>query len=201
MLISSMGATSDISSRVNRGSKGLRAQLLLDEERMAALAAFTARSLDTERPVPFGSSIIHTRSGELLVRALNAVTREFDPSAHAEVRAIRLATKKLKNISLSGYTLYTTCEPCPMCMSTALWAGLDRIVFGATIEDANRHCRQIHIHADEVAERSDMPCNVAGPVLRETCYALFTHPNMLRAFRSWSTRKSRVKTRKASNVE
>jgi tRNA(Arg) A34 adenosine deaminase TadA len=168
---------------------------------MATLAAFTARSLATERPIPFGSSIVHTRSGELLVRALNAVAREFDPSAHAEVRAIRLATKKLKNISLSGYTLYTTCEPCPMCMSTALWAGLDRIVYGATIEDANRHCRQIHIHANEVAERSDMRCKVEGPVLRETCYALFTHPNMLRAFRSWSTRKSKVKTRKASNVE
>jgi tRNA(Arg) A34 adenosine deaminase TadA len=118
------------------------------------------------------------------------VAREFDPSSHAEVRAIRLAAKKLKSISLAGYTLYTTCEPCPMCMSTALWAGLDRVVYGATIEDANRHCRQIHIHAYEVAERSDMRCKVEGPVLREQCYTLFTHPNMLRAFRTWSTRKS-----------
>jgi tRNA(Arg) A34 adenosine deaminase TadA len=165
--------------------------MALDEERMADLVAFTARSLQTERPVPFGSMIVHTRSGELLLRALNAVTREFDPSSHAEVRTIRLATKKLKNVSLAGYTLYTTCEPCPMCMSTALWAGLDRVVFGATIEDANRHCRQILIHAAEVAGRSDMRCQVDGPVMREQCYALFTHPNMRRAFRTWSTRKSR----------
>jgi tRNA(Arg) A34 adenosine deaminase TadA len=157
---------------------------------MAALVVFTARSLRTERPVPFGSSIVHTASGEVLLRALNAVAREFDPSSHAEVRAIRLATKRLKSISLAGYTLYTTCEPCPMCMSTALWAGLDRVVYGATIEDANRHCRQIHIHAGEVAERSDMRCEVEGPVLREQCYALFTHPNMLRAFKTWSTRKA-----------
>jgi tRNA(Arg) A34 adenosine deaminase TadA len=170
--------------------RGAASQALVDEERMGELARFTARSLETERPVPFGSSIVHTRSGELLLRALNAVAREFDPSSHAEVRAIRLATKKLKDISLSGYTLYTTCEPCPMCMSTALWAGLDRVVYGATIEDANRHCRQIHIAATEVAERSDMRCVVTGPVLRDQCYALFTHPNMLRAFRSWSTRKS-----------
>ena len=191
MLISSMGANSAISSPASVRGKGKLSGLSLDEERMAALVAFTALSLDTERPVPFGSSIVDTLSGKLLTRALNAVAREFDPSAHAEVRAIRLATKKLKSISLSGYTLYTTCEPCPMCMSTALWAGLDRVVYGATVEDANRHCRQIHIAATEVAERSDMRCIVDGPVLREQCYALFTHPNMLRAFRSWSTRKSK----------
>jgi tRNA(Arg) A34 adenosine deaminase TadA len=158
---------------------------------MAALAAFTARSLRTQNPRPFGASIINTKSGEVLLRALNNVAREFDPSAHAEVRAIRLATKRLKKISLAGYTLYTTCEPCPMCMSTALWAGLDRVVYGATIEDANKHCNQIQIDAEEVAARSDMQCVVDGPVLREKCYALFTDPSMLRAFRLWSTRKQK----------
>ena len=156
---------------------------------MAALAAFTARSLKTARPRPFGASIVETRTGELLLRALNAVRQEIDPSAHAEVRAIRLATKRLKKISLGGYTLYTTCEPCPMCMSAALWAGLDRVVFGATIEDANRHCNQILIPATEVTARADMKCVVDGPLLREECYGLFTHPRMLRAFKLWSTRK------------
>jgi tRNA(Arg) A34 adenosine deaminase TadA len=159
---------------------------------MAELVAFTARSLKTERPVPFGSSIVHTKTGELLLRVLNAVALEFDPSSHAEVRAIRRATKRLKTLSLAGYTLYTTCEPCPMCMSTALWAGLDRVVYGATIGDASRHCRQIHIAATEVSERSDMPCKIAGPVLREECRAIFNHPNMLKAFRLWSTRKRRT---------
>jgi tRNA(Arg) A34 adenosine deaminase TadA len=177
-------------SRAGSRVTSVGSQTALDEERMAALAAFTARTLKTDRPVPFGSSIVHTRSGELLLRALNAVARELDPSSHAEVRAIRLATKKLKNVSLAGYTLYTTCEPCPMCMSTALWAGLDRVVYGATIEDANRHCRQIQVPATEVAERSDMRCIVDGPILREQCYALFTHPKMLRAFRTWPTRKA-----------
>jgi len=188
-----------VSSKVSRSSRAV-AHALVDEERMAALVAFTARSMETERPVPFGASIVETRSGKVLLRALNAVAREFDPSSHAEVRAIRLATKKLKSISLAGYTLYTTCEPCPMCMSTALWAGIDRVVYGATIEDANRHCRQIHIHAGEVAERSDMKCEVDGPVLREHCYALFTHPNMLRAFRTWSTRKANTRNSKTANL-
>jgi tRNA(Arg) A34 adenosine deaminase TadA len=156
---------------------------------MAALAGFTARSLRTARPRPFGASIVDTESGEVLLRALNMVAQEIDPSSHAEVRAIRLATKRLKKLSLAGYTLYTTCEPCPMCMSTALWSGLDRVVYGATIEDANKHCKQILIPASEVAARSDMKCVVDGPVLRDKCYALFTDPRMLRAFRIWSTGK------------
>jgi tRNA(Arg) A34 adenosine deaminase TadA len=180
-------------ARVRRVSP--KAQLALDEERMAALVAFTARSMKTERPIPFGSSIYRAETGEMLLQSLNAVAKENDPSSHAEVKAIRLATKKLKNPSLAGYTLYTTCEPCPMCMSTALWAGLDRVVYGATIEDASNHCNQIHIHAEEVVERSDMPCKVVGPVLREQCYALFTHPNMLRAFSTWTTRKTKRKAK------
>jgi tRNA(adenine34) deaminase len=160
-----------------------------DRERMSALAAFTARSMRTANPRPFGAAIVHNKTGFLLLRALNAVAQEFDPSSHAEVRAIRLATKRLKRLSLAGYTLYTTCEPCAMCMSTALWAGLDRVVFGATIADANRHCNQIQIPATEVAARSDMACVVDGPILRDECYALFTHPQKLRAFRLWQTRK------------
>ena len=161
----------------------------IDRQRMSALAAFTARSLRTGNPRPFGASIVHTRTGQILVRALNAVRQRGDPSAHAEVQAIRLAVRRLKRLSLKGYTLYTTCEPCPMCMSTALWASVDRVVYGATIEDANRHCLQIQIPASEVAARSDMHCIVDGPVQREECYALFTHPRMLRAFRLWSTRR------------
>ena len=156
---------------------------------MAALVRFTGRSMLTASPRPFGAAVVHTGSSRVLLRALNAVRQQCDPSAHAEVRAIRLATKRLRKLSLVGYTLYTTCEPCPMCMSTALWAGLDRVVYGATIADANRHCNQIRIPAAEVAERSDMKCGVDGPTLRDECYALFAHPAMLKAFRRWSTRK------------
>jgi tRNA(Arg) A34 adenosine deaminase TadA len=190
MLSSSMDVTPATSRRVSA-----KAQFVRDEERMAALIAFTARSMKTDRPIPFGSSIYHAKTGEMLVQTLNAVAKENDPSSHAEVKAIRLATKKLKNPSLAGYTLYTTCEPCPMCMSAALWANLDRVVYGATIEDANHHCNQIHIHAREVAERSDMGCKVVGPVLRAQCYALFTHPNMLLAFSTWTTRKTRPRNK------
>ncbi|MGA2653603.1 MAG: nucleoside deaminase [Terracidiphilus sp.] len=188
MLSSSMG----VPSKIKQARSATRATvngLSLDLERMAALVAFTARSMRTASPRPFGASIVDTKTGAVLLRALNAVRQENDPSAHAEVRAIRKATKRLKQISLAGYTLYTTCEPCPMCMSTALWAGLDRVVYGATIEDANLHCNQIQIAATEVVARSDMRCVVDGPMMRDECYALFTHPQMLRAFRLWQTRK------------
>ena len=172
-----------------KSKKPKPSQMALDQERMAALVAFTARSLRTPRPRSFGASIVHSKSGKLLLRTLNNVAKEIDPSAHAEVRAIRLATKRLKQLSLAGYTLYTTCEPCPMCMSTALWAGLDRVVYGATIEDANRHYNQIRIPAAEVAARGDIQCIVDGPVLRDECYAIFIDPRMQKALRLWSTRK------------
>ena len=162
----------------------------LDEERMRGLYRFTARTLETSRPVPFGALIVDSRTGERLVRATNAVMRENDPSSHAELRAVRLAGKKLKSPRLAGYTMYSTCEPCPMCMANALWARLDRVVFGATIADAGCHCLQIHVPAKEVARRSDMTCRVEGPVLRELFNTLFTHPNMQKAFRTWSSRKN-----------
>jgi tRNA(Arg) A34 adenosine deaminase TadA len=162
-----------------------------DSECMRGLVAFTARSLRTKHPRPFGAAIVDSRSGKLLLAALNNVMQAFDPSAHAEVRAIRLASKRLQRVSLAGYTLYSTCEPCPMCMSTALWAELDRVVYGATIEDASRHFNQIRIPAKEVAARGDMSCAVEGPTMRDECYALFTHPSMLRAIRKLPTRKHR----------
>src|SRR5271170_826642 len=168
-----------------------------DEAIMTGLVRFTALSFRTPRPVPFGAAIVHSKSGDLLYRARNAVMRENDPSSHAELRTVRLASKKLGKPSLAGYTLYSTCEPCPMCMANALWAGLDRVVYGATIEDASRHCNQIHISAEEVARRSDMPCIVEGELLRDLCYRLFTDPRMLKAFKTWSTRKATNGKRKA----
>jgi tRNA(adenine34) deaminase len=164
---------------------------LLDEQRMRELVRFTARTFNGERPVPFGALIVNTQTGVALQRATNAVSLENDPSSHAELRTVRRACKKLKSCSLAGYTLYSTCEPCPMCMANALWARLDRVVYGATIADANKHCLQIHIPAREVARRSDMGSQVTGPVLRTECNGLFNHPVMQKAFAKWSNRKGR----------
>jgi tRNA(adenine34) deaminase len=172
-----------------RGENDLNFRMTVDETHLKKLVEFTALSFRTPRPVPFGALIVDSQSGETLMRGRNAVAVENDPSAHAEVRTVRLACRKRKSYSLEGYTLYATCEPCPMCMANALWAGLDRVVYGATIEDANRYCRQICIPAVEIARRSDMECIVTGPILRELCNTLFTDPRMQAAFATWGTRK------------
>jgi len=160
----------------------------IDHERMRSVAAFTAETLSTDHPVPFGADIVSTTTGERLIRAVNRVDPDHDPSAHAETLTIRLACAKLSSTSLKGYTLYTTCEPCPMCMACALWSGLDRLVFGATIADAAQFVSQITIPAKEVAQRTDMHCVVAGPVERETCVKLFTDPRMQKVFAMWKRR-------------
>jgi tRNA(Arg) A34 adenosine deaminase TadA len=157
----------------------------IDRERIRSVAAFTAETLSTDHPMPFGADIVSTARGERLMRAVNRVGPDHDPSAHAETLTIRLACAKLATGSLKGYTLYTTCEPCPMCMACALWSGLDRLVFGATIADASRFVSQITIPAKEVARRTDLYCMVAGPVEREVCVKLFTDPRMQKAFAMW----------------
>ena len=157
----------------------------VDAERLRALAAYTRGRWVAANPTPFGCEIVHTGSGARLFRGVNAVWGEFDPSAHAELRAIRKACKQQRTTSLRGYTLYTTCEPCPMCMGSILWAGLDRVVFGATIADAAKHCSQIHFSARALVAKSDLTCEVVGPVARKECYALFTDPIMAEAMKRW----------------
>ena len=164
------------------GGQGITAA---DRERMRALAAWTKSTFDGPNPVPFGAEIVDTKTGERLVRALNVVGPEHDPSAHGEVHAMRLGCAKLKSPSLRGYTLYTTCEPCPMCMACALWAVLDRMVYGATIEDAAKFGPQLKVPAAEIARRGDLHCIVDGPVEREVCLALFTDPRMQKTFEMW----------------
>lgn len=160
----------------------LPAMEVLDDLRMLELVHFTARTLRTENPVPFGAMLVHSDTGQELARAVYAACDGNDPSSHAELRALRRGTRKRNSASLRGYTLYSTCEPCPMCMSYVLWAGLDRVVYGATIEDASRYCRQIYVPAKELVRRSDMDTVVEGPVLRTACRELFTHPRVVKAF-------------------
>jgi guanine deaminase len=83
---------------------------------------------------PFGAVIV--RAGEVIATGVNRVTSELDPTAHAEVQAIRAAAKAIGDFSLVGCTLYTSCEPCPMCLASSLWARVDRVVFAADRHDA-----------------------------------------------------------------
>ncbi|QIJ61252.1 nucleoside deaminase [Streptomyces sp. JB150] len=83
---------------------------------------------------PFGALVAKGR--EVVALGNNQVTATLDPTAHAEVSAMRAACKQLGSFSLEGCVLVTSCEPCPMCLSSALWARVDRIVFAADRDDA-----------------------------------------------------------------
>ncbi|WP_432533038.1 nucleoside deaminase [Kineococcus arenarius] len=85
---------------------------------------------------PFGAVLV--RGGELLATGQNRVTRDNDPTAHAEVQAIRAACRRAGTFSLAGSTLYSSCEPCPMCLASSLWARVDRVVYAADRDDAAR---------------------------------------------------------------
>jgi tRNA(Arg) A34 adenosine deaminase TadA len=85
---------------------------------------------------PFGAVI--ARGGQIIARGHNRVTSALDPTAHAEVEAIRAACKALGTFDLSGCDLYASCEPCPMCLGATLWSRVDRLFFAAGRLDAER---------------------------------------------------------------
>jgi tRNA(Arg) A34 adenosine deaminase TadA len=85
---------------------------------------------------PFGAVIL--KDGELIAKAHNRVLVSNDPTAHAEVNAIREASQKLERFDLFDCTLYTTCMPCPMCLGAIMWARIGTVYYGATEEDAKR---------------------------------------------------------------
>ncbi|HVK26003.1 MAG TPA: nucleoside deaminase [Actinokineospora sp.] len=93
-----------------------------------------ARKNVAEGGGPFGALIV--RGNEVIARGTNQVTTDLDPTAHAEVVAIRLACKAIGDFRLNGCVLVSSCEPCPLCLSAALWARVDRVVYAADRHDA-----------------------------------------------------------------
>ena len=85
---------------------------------------------------PFGAIIV--KEGKIVSDGVNQVTENNDPTAHAEVQAIRKACEKLNTFDLSGCEIYSSCEPCPMCFSAIYWAHIDKVFFAATSIDAER---------------------------------------------------------------
>ena len=105
-------------------------------ERAIELARYTA--LEKHSGGPFGAVIVY--EGKIIAEGRNRVIETNDPTWHAEMDAIRQAsTQALKNFKLSGCTLYTSSEPCPMCMSACYWAGIEQIYYASTVEDAQRY--------------------------------------------------------------
>jgi tRNA(Arg) A34 adenosine deaminase TadA len=85
---------------------------------------------------PFGAVIV--KDGEIIAKSTNSVTIDNDPTAHAEINAIRIASKKLDNFDLSGCEIYSSCEPCPMCLAAIYWARIDKLYFANNKHDADK---------------------------------------------------------------
>ena len=130
---------------------------------------------------PFGAVI--ARDGEVIATGTNRVTADCDPTAHAEVNAIRAACTKLKSFKLTGCTIYTSCEPCPMCLSAIYWAGIECIFYGNTKQDAKQINFDDSFIYDQIAldysERS-IPCI---NIMREQALA---------GFRAWTAKVDKI---------
>lgn len=139
-----------------------------------ALAIETTRRGIREGQSPFGAVIV--RGKEIVADTHNTVWRTTDPTAHGEVNAIRQAALNLKTIDLSGTVLYSTCEPCPMCLTAIHWAKIDRLVFGASIADAkNTGFEELTISAAEMIRLGGGSLKVEGGLMQAECVDLFRY--------------------------
>jgi len=101
---------------------------------MSIALSLARRNASSADGGPFGAIVVF--DGEVVGEGRNQVTTTNDPTAHAEVVAIRAAALKLKRFDLRGCVIYTSCEPCPMCLSAAYWSRVDRVVYSATQQEA-----------------------------------------------------------------
>ena len=106
------------------------------EEHMRRAIAMSRQAIRTNRGFPFGAVIV--REGAVVAEAHNTVLSDNDPTAHAEINAIRAASTKLGTFSLEGCEIYASGEPCPMCLAAIYWSRLDRIYYANRKQDAHR---------------------------------------------------------------
>lgn len=130
---------------------------------------------------PFGAVIV--RQGEIIATGVNRVTENHDPTAHAEVSAIRAAAARLKSFDLSGCEIYTSCEPCPMCLGAIYWAHLDRMYYGNTKTDAKNIGFDDSFIYDEIElkpEKRKLPSEILLP------------NEAIEAFEEWSKKEDKI---------
>ena len=130
---------------------------------------------------PFGAVIV--KDGKVIATGTNRVTANCDPTAHAEVSAIRNACSKLQDFKLTGCAVYSSCEPCPMCLSALYWAGVEKIFYGNTKEDAKAINFDDSFIYDQIAldysERS-IPC------------INFMRDKALEGFKAWEEKEDKT---------
>jgi tRNA(Arg) A34 adenosine deaminase TadA len=131
---------------------------------------------------PFGAVIV--KDDAIIATGANAVTIDNDPTAHAEVNAIRNACRKLNTFQLSGCIVYSSCEPCPMCLSALYWAGVSKIFYGNTKEDAAAIDFSDKFIYDEIERPAHMR-HLPGIHIPGT--------SAIRAFQKWNSKTDKIK--------
>ncbi len=133
---------------------------------------------------PFGACIV--KDNKVIACEHNTVFKATDITSHAEIHTIRVACKKLKSINLSGCTIYSTCEPCPMCFSACHWAKIDHIVYGTKIRDAKRFgFNELSISNTQMKKQGKNPLKITSGFLKEENIKLFEFWNKQRNKRSY----------------
>jgi guanine deaminase len=133
--------------------------------------ALATRNVLTAAGGPFGAVVV--RDGKIVGEGANSVTTTNDPTAHGEVNAIRAAAKSLGTFSLAGCALYTSCEPCPMCLAAAYWARLDAVYYGASAADAARAGFDDAFLYDELRKNAPERKLSSTPLLADEAWASF----------------------------
>jgi len=152
-----------------------------DEHFLRRAIDLSRKALDGAQGGPFGAVV--ARGGEVIGEGWNRVLESHDPTAHAEVTAIRAACAKLGSHTLEGATLYTSCEPCPMCLASALWARVDRIVWANSRADA----AAIGFDDSEFYEQVALP-----PQRRKVPSARLLESEARAVFESWVARGNQI---------
>jgi guanine deaminase len=138
---------------------------------MESAIALSIKAMRSGRGGPYGAVVV--RDGEIIGRGMNEVTSLNDPTAHAEMTAIRQACDYVGDWNLEGCELYTSCEPCPMCMGAVYWARLDRIYYGNTKEVAARFGFNSQIFYDELALPRDQRQIPMEPLMGDEAISVF----------------------------
>ena len=130
---------------------------------------------------PFGAVIVE--NGKIIATGVNRVTASNDPTAHAEVNVIRAACQQKANFKLTGCSIYTSCEPCPMCLAAIYWAGISHIYYGNTKQDAeeiNFGDKFIYDEIERPLSKRSIPTRM---IMREQA---------LQAFRDWAAKPDKT---------
>jgi len=130
---------------------------------------------------PFGAVVV--KQGKIISRGCNQVTASNDPTAHAEIVAIRRACRKLKTFHLDGCELYASCEPCPMCLAAIYWSSLDKVYFGNSRKDAAK----IAFDDDLIYREIALPVGRRKLLMKQ-----ILHDEALIAFTEWTRKTDKI---------